>query len=138
MAGILGNGMSGMGALAGGGIDPTALLQMLTMQSKDPFSKGLPGDGLLGPGGMSVPNMPQLSGMQQAQDNAQMVDPAAQMQTIPTDFADTQPGLPNLPDNMGGFGFGQFAPKEVQPMGLRQQLIQHIMGLMQNQGGGNF
>lgn len=135
MAGLLGSGMGSLAGMPNQGMDPQSLVQMLRMQAKDPFSKGMPGDDLLGPGGMSPPQNPGMPGMQQAQNNAQMVDPAAQMQTISTDFADTQPGLPNLPDSFGGFGYGQFAPKETQPVGLRQQLIQHIMSLMQQQGG---
>lgn len=115
------------------------IMQMMQTQRQDPFSQGMPGEGLLGAGGMAPPQqgsaggmMPQMPGLADAQMQGQQLIPNEQASTISTDFADTQPGLPNLPDSFGGFGFGQFAPKEVQPVGLRQQLIQQ---LMTNMGG---
>lgn len=124
--------LGGMGGGQGGQVDPMQLLQMLQMSQKDPFSKPLPGEGLLGPGGMS-PQQPmgqpaQAPGMPgQAPQN-----PASS--TISTDFADTQPGLPNLPDTFKGFGFGQYAPEEHKP-DPRQQLIQQLLQALSMGGG---
>lgn len=133
--------------MSGQQLDPQMIQQILAMlrqQNADPFNKPMPGEGLLGAGGMSQGSgMPQggggfaqnlpTSAPMSAMPNDQQVAPNATA-TIPTDFADTQPGLPNLPDSFTGFGFGQFAPKQMQPVGIRQQLIQQIMN--GNRGGG--
>lgn len=116
---MMGQGPQG----AGGQIDPMQLLQMLQMSQKDPFTKSMPGDALLGPGGMTSPDsMSGLPHPDMQQNGAQ----GPMMNHVSTDFADTQPGLPNLPDTFKGFGFGQFAPEVHQP-GIRQQLIQQLM-----------
>ncbi len=135
---MLNAGMSPMGSMSQGG--PAELLQMLQAGRQDPFARPMPGEGLMGPGGMSMPQPP---GLPQSQD--QMAPPQMPgMETISTDFANTQPGLPNLPDTFQGFGYGQFAPKEGQGMmgagaggGMRQQLIMQLMNqlLPQMQGG---
>lgn len=119
------------------------IMQMMQTQKQDPFSRPMPGQGLLGEGnmagpGMEQPPMPPMSpGMQgvPGMDMGGMQGNPGMMQS-PTEFADTQPGLPNLPSSFGGFGFGQFAPKEVQPMGLRQQYIQQLMKMMPQGGMG--
>ena len=151
MSGMLNQGMGVMGSMQTGGVNPQALMQMLQMRQKDPFSRGMPGEGLLGQGGMSMPEMPQAPGLADTQmNNPQQFSGAPQepgMSTISTDFANTQPGLPNLPDSFLGFGYGQFAPKEVQTGGggaggmqggMRQQMImqmlQQLLPQMQNGG----
>jgi hypothetical protein len=121
----------------------------------------MPGSGLLGDGGMSMGQpqgmqpmgQPQMPGMGTQPMGMQGMGQQSGMQnnsTISTDFANTQPGLPNLPDSFSGFGYGQFAPKEVQTQGngtggmqggMRQQMIsqlmQHLMPqLMNGQGFG--
>jgi len=142
-----------------GQIDPQVLqhiMGMLNQQKSDPFSRPMPGDALMGQGGMAAPQtqmMPQTSTVN-AMPPAQEVNPAdanglpyngqnmqlqerfpvQNRQTISTDFVDTQPGLPNLPDSFLGFGYGQFAPQEVKPMGLRQQYIQDMMKSFMPQG----
>lgn len=126
--------MSGFNQDGMQGIDPQQLMQMLAMQRRDPFSRNLPGMGLLGDGGMSM-------GPQQGMDQSmppmgQQADTQLNQMPGQPDLAtnnDVAPGLPNLPQNFGGFGYGQFAPKSVQPMGIKQQLIAH---LMQQLGGG--
>lgn len=146
MSGMLGGGLGSMGASS----QPNQLLQMMQMQKRDPFSRPLPGSGLLGDGGMAAPQMPgmagQPSGGQPQQGLGQPQTP--DMNTISTDFADTQPGLPNLPDNFLGFGFGQYAPKTTQPpqmgltqssqgdnSGMRQQMIAQLLQHLMSQGG---
>lgn len=136
MSGMLNQPISGMGPMGGQQIDPQMLMQMMQMQKQDPFTKSLPGQALLGDGGMAMPQMP---GMDNPINNPQQGMGGPQipgMNTISTDFANTQPGLPNLPDSFLGFGFGQFAPQEVQtgpggqggmPGGMRQQLIMQML-----------
>jgi len=126
MSGMLNGGMGSMGGM--GGINPEQLMQMLSMGGRDPSAKPMRGDGLMGPGGMQPGGMAGTAREGMAQDIMQQPPQIPGMDTISTDFANTQPGLPNLPDSFGGFGYGQFAPKEVQPQGLRQQLISHLMG----------
>lgn len=108
-----------LNAQGGGNINPAQLMQMMQMmqqQQSDPFSKSMPGDGLLNSGNSAY--MPQ-QGPQNPQD--------PQMMQAPMQGADPKPGLPSLPPDFGGFGFGRYAPKEVQPMGIRQQLIQQLI-----------
>jgi hypothetical protein len=117
------------------GLDPQMLqqiMQMMSMQKSDPFSKPMPGEGLLGSGGLS---MPQPNGMVQSMRGepnmgGQPQEQKNRMDTVSTSFANTQPGLPNLPDSFGGFGYGQFAPKEFNPPGLRQQYIQNMLKML--------
>ena len=101
--------------------DPVQFLQMLAAQNKDPFSKPMTADKFLpqmgDQGSLPQTLAPSLEGQQSPQD----------FQDISTDFVNTQPGLPNLPDTFTGFGFGQTAPKEYNPIGLRQQLIQQLL-----------
>lgn len=121
------------------GIDPSmmqSIMQMMQAQRADPFSQALPGQGLLGDGAMASP-MGAMQGMQDPQMGMQMpgMDMGGMqgnpgMMQAPTDFADTQPGLPNLPNSFGGFGFGQFAPEEFQPMGIRQQYITQMLDML--------
>lgn len=159
MSGMLNQGMGVMGSMDTGGMDPQALMQMMQMRQKDPFSRGMPGEGLMGAGGLSPASQPpsqapaQLPGLADTQmGNPQQFSGAPEapgMSTISTDFANTQPGLPNLPDSFLGFGYGQFAPKEVQTGpgmqggmqgGMRQQMImqmlQQLLPQMMGQGGG--
>ena len=114
------------------------ILQMMNQQKQDPFSRTMPGEGLLGSGGMATPNQ---GGMVQSapHDNnmgGQPQEQKNQVDTISTSFNSTPPGLPNLPDSFGGFGYGQFAPKEFSPPGLRQQYIQQMLKMMPHMGGG--
>lgn len=145
--------MSGMLNQGMGGMDPQSLMQMLKMGQKDPFSRPMPGEGLMGLGGMAMPESahPQAPGLMDTQmNNPQQGMGGPQlpgMSTISTDFANTQPGLPNLPDSFLGFGYGQFAPKEVgtgpgqeggMQGGMRQQMIMQMLQqlLPQMQQGG--
>lgn len=129
-----------------GQIDPQMMqqiLQMMQTQRQDPFSRPMPGQGLLGDGNIASPQMqqppmsPEMMGQMPGMDMGGMQGNPGMMQA-PTEFADTQAGLPNLPSSFGGFGFGQFAPKEVQPVGLRQQYIQQLMKMLPqgSMGGG--
>lgn len=152
MSGMLNQSMGNLGAMGGQQIDPQQLLQMLSMQKRDPFSRNLPGDALLGAGPMAMPQAPQMPGLANEANNPQQGMGGPQipgMETISTDFAGTQPGLPNLPDSFLGFGYGQFAPKEVgtgpnqqggMQGGMRQQLIMQMMQQLmpQLQNGMNF
>lgn len=130
-----------------GGANPQQLMQMLSQGRADPFSRPLPGTGLMGDGNLAppmpqMPQMPQQPGLNQMGPMSQMgqeMNPPDNFSSVPTDFANTQPGLPNLPDSFKGFGFGQFAPQEVQPMGLRQQYIKQLLGqFMPQMPGGGF
>lgn len=113
-------------------LNPAQITQALEVGRKDPFSRPLPGASLLGDGGMlALGNQFQMPSNNFASGAPQMPG----MQQFSTDFADTQPGLPNLPDNFQGFGYGQFAPKEHQG-DIRQQLIQQLMQSLSQ--GGNF
>ncbi len=160
MSGMLNQGMGSLGGMGGqmgqGQMDPMQLMQMLQMQQKDPFSRSLPGDGLMGPGGMSAPpqaaDLANMGGHQQDPQQGLGLPQTPDMNTISTDFTDTQPGLPNLPDNFQGFGFGQYAPKVNEPSqmslgnmggrennaqpGVRQQMIQQLMQHLMSQGMG--
>lgn len=140
MSGMLNQGIGVLGSMDTGGLDPQALMSMLSMRQKDPFTRSMPGDSLLGSGGMSMPQMPQTPGLADTQiNNPQQFTNAPNvpgMSTISTDFANTQPGLPNLPDSFLGFGYGQFAPKEVSTGpggeggmqgGMRQQMIMKML-----------
>lgn len=128
----------GLGSMGAGGQDASQLLQMLSMAKSDPFSRPLPGSNLLGEGQLSMPQSLQGVANQQSGMGMQQMP---NMERISTDFADTQPGLPNLPDSFQGFGYGQFAPKE-NPGNIRQQMImqmlQQLLPQMQGgMGGGN-
>ncbi len=138
MSGMLNRGMGSMGAMSGAGIDPEMIMQLMQSQRKDPFARSLPGQGLLGPGGMSMPPSPpglidtQMNNPQQGMGGPSIPG----MNTISTDFANTQPGLPNLPDSFLGFGYGQFAPKEVSTGpgdqggmqgGMRQEMLMKML-----------
>jgi len=57
--------MSGMLNQGMGGMDPQALMQMLKMGQQDPFSKPMAGEGLMGLGGMSMPQPPHSPGISQ-------------------------------------------------------------------------
>lgn len=118
MSGMLSQGMQGA-------FNPEQLLQMLQAQGSDPFARPMPGEDLLGSGGMAQPQM-----QQQQMGGA----PQQGMEQAPMG-GDMPPQLPNIPTNMGGFGLGQYAPKEFQPVGLRQKLIQALMQQL-GQGGG--
>lgn len=88
----------------------------------NPFSRALPGSEYLPNGGQPPGPAPLGSaGLPKGES------------VIPTDFAGTPPGLPNLPEDMQGFGFGQSAPKMNVNKGLRQDLIQQL--LQQLMGG---
>jgi len=46
------------------------------------------------------------------------------------------PGLPNLPQSMQGFGFGQNAPEQNENAGLREKLIGQLLNSLMTQGQG--
>lgn len=104
--------------------------QFAQMQ-KDPFTRQMPSffgqqqmpsmGGLLGQGG----NM----GAMQMQ-GAQMPD-----QSMPTDFAGTSAGLPNLPESMQGFGFGQTAPELNVNASFRDNIIQQMLSTFMQKSG---
>lgn len=120
--------MSGMLNGAGlGGLDPQMLSQLMGMARQDPFSRAMPGNALLGDGGMASP---QMQGQQQNMD--QQADPNAMF----AEMAKRQPALPNLPQSFDGFGFGRFAPRMHEGNPMRQQLIQQLMQMMPQLGQG--
>jgi hypothetical protein len=126
------NGAQGSQSM--GGMDPSSLMQMLQMGRQDPFSRPMPGDGLMGAGNM--PSMQSMPGLEQYNPQGGQAPQMPGMNTISTDFANTQPGLPNLPDSFSGFGFGQFAPQEHAGNNTRQQLISRLMEMMPQLSGG--
>lgn len=139
MSGLLnGGGMSGMSGMGAAGVDPMQLLQLLQllqMAKSDPFSKSMPGSNLLGDGKLSGQE-PQMSMEQNIGQQPQLrPQMPGENQVISTDFADTQPGLPNLPDSFQGFGYGQFAPQTHEGNPLRQQLIKQLLDMLQKSGG---
>lgn len=115
-------------------IDPAMFMQMLSAQNHDPFSKQLPGDRVLPQMGGQQPQggmQPQQEGLPQSlSPEGQPVNQPQSFNNVSTDFANLAPGLPNLPDSFTGFGFGQNAPKQFHPMGIRQQLIQQLLSHM--------
>lgn len=107
--------LDGMQGGGGGmdGLDPNMIAQIMAMlqqQQGDPFMGAMPGDDMLGAGGMQMPQ---------------------QMQQAPTQGG----GLPMLPEDMAGMGLGATAPQETQPQGIRGQLIEQLMQMLM-QGGG--
>lgn len=84
------------------GLDPQMaqqLMQMLQQQNVDPFSRPLPGDAYL-PGELPNPWTGGAPGQYQPQGELpEGVSPY------------TQSSLPNLPEQMGGFGMGAMTPK---------------------------
>jgi len=115
--------------------------QFRRMQA-DPFTRMIPGTEYLGQlggmgGGMSGGFGDSMPG--NGFDQVQAVDQAGGNTDFgPTDFAGTPPGLPNLPDNMQGFGFGQNAPQMNVNNNLRQSLIQSLIEQMMQQAQGPF
>lgn len=103
----------------------------------NPFTQQIPGMEYLGgmgqasPGGMPGMGSPDSIGM--GVDRTQ-----PEGNGVATDFAGTSTGLPNLPESMQGFGFGQSAPQMNVNSGLRQNLIQELLKQLmgQNMGGG--
>lgn len=98
------------------------LLQMMQMQQQDPFTRPIQGENYLNSGMNS-----QSGNAGWPSENAPPKAMDSGFGSISTDFANTQPGLPNLPDSFAGFGYGQTAPKTVQPGGIKQQLIQQLL-----------
>ncbi len=115
--------------MMGGGMQGNPFAQYQQMQA-NPFTRQIPGTEYLGGMGQDSGN-PMGGGMGAPQDM-----PYNESQ-IPTDFAGVPPGLPNLPEDMQGFGFGQAAPEMNVNNGLRQSLIQNLLSqLMQQSGSG--
>lgn len=107
----------------------------------NPFTRSIPGSEYLDGLGQMGGGMGQMGGMDQASN----FDPMAQMnqqnygdQQAPTDFAGVPPGLPNLPESMQGFGFGQNAPQMNVNSNLRQSLIKALLQQMMQQSQGPF
>lgn len=118
--------MSGM--LNGGQLDPMMiqqLMQQLSAGRSDPFQRPIPGQELL-----AQPSQPQMQ--------PEGGDAGFAGSEVATDFGTTQPGLPNLPDSFGGFGFGQNAPKMTQPQGLREKIIEQLLSQMTSGGMNGF
>ena len=123
---LLDNQMQGMQ-----GLDPQAiqqLMQIYQQSQQDPFTRSMPGEQILG---QSQP--PPVMGMGQPEMDQGQQSPYGGMAPS-TDFSNTPPGLPNLPDNLGGFGFGQNAPV-MQGPSLKQQMIQQLLSQMQGMQG---
>lgn len=129
--------MSGM--LNGSQGIPPDLIASLMQYAKDPLTKPMPGEGLLGPGMMPQQQMPMGMqggdpgmgpGMQGMDPNMQPMNPTQQQEQ------GGPPGLPELRPDMGGFGLGQFAPEMNEGNPVRQQLIQQLMGMLPNLGRG--
>lgn len=117
--------MSGM-LNGGGGFDPNQLMMMLNQSRQDPFTRPLPGQALLGEGGMAMPQQTPGVGMP---DQEQM-QPEQGMAPLPP------VGLPNFPATFEGFGMGRFAPQENQGDPIRQQLIKQLLQMLPQMGGG--
>ena len=110
-----------------GGMSPQMMQQIMAMfsqQQQDPFSQMLPGEQYLGD---ENPENPRLAQMRQNMGDIESFSP--QNEAISSDFANTSPGLPNLPDSLEGFGFGQNAPEQFNG-GLKQQLIRQLLAQM--------
>lgn len=101
--------------------------QFQQMQA-NPFTRQLSGENYLP--SPQAPSWGQSFQLPQSQNSASdNVDP--------TDFAGSNVGFPNLPENMQGMGLGATAPQENVNSGLHQQLIQQLFSqLMQSQGMG--
>lgn len=118
--------------LGGGAMQQNPFAQYQKMQA-NPFTRMIPGSEYLSgiPGQQSdfgfINNMG--NGMGGAGENTDI------MNTTPTDFAGVPPGLPNLPQDMQGFGFGSAAPEMNVNNNLRQNLIQQLLKQLMSQGG---
>lgn len=94
----------------------------------NPFTQQIPGSEYLGIADDSIGGA-NAFGAQSGQVTPDM--------GVPTDFAGAPPGLPNLPENLQGFGFGQNSPQMNVNSNLRQDLIKQLLTqLMQQSGGG--
>lgn len=119
------------GGLLGGGMQQGNPFAEYKQMQANPFTRQIPGTELLGGMGQGMGNAGNMGPMG--------MDPTTQGgNDVATDFAGVPPGLPNLPESMQGFGFGQSAPEmnvnsQLQES-LLQQLIQQLMsgGAAQN------
>jgi len=109
----------------GGAMQENPFAQYQQMQA-NPFTRMIPGSEYLS--GMPGQGMQEMQGfpstMSQSPENP-----------YPTDFAGVPPGLPNLPEDLQGFGFGQTAPQMNTNSNLRQNLIQQLLKQLMSQGG---
>lgn len=94
----------------------------------NPFTRALPGSEYLSGMGQMGGFDPMLNMEQQS----------SSFEQIPTDFAGVPPGLPNLPESLQGFGFGQTAPQMNVNSSLRQNLIKTLLQQMMQQSQGPF
>lgn len=142
-----------------GQMQQNPFVQYQQMQA-NPFTRQIPGtqylnqpmQGMSPMGGApgAMPMNPMGMGQMQPQMGAPRFNPRLGTgnlpqgeSVVPTDFAGVPPGLPNLPQDLQGFGFGQMAPKMNVNTNLRSNLIQQLLQqLMQgdgfNQQGGGF
>lgn len=116
--------MALLSSLLGGGGMSNPFAEYKQMQA-NPFTRMIPGSEYLG-------GAPSLPGLLQSQGGMDQGDAS----TIPTDFAGVPPGLPNLPQNLQGFGFGENAPQMNVNSNLRQGLIQQLLEQLSPQLGG--
>lgn len=118
--------------MMGGGQNPFEQYQ--AMQA-NPFTQQIPGMEYLSGMGNPMQQGGQLPGGFNPQEQG-MPQPGLQ-EGVPTDFAGVPPGLPNLPQDMQGFGFGEGAPQMNINTNLRQDLISQLLQqLMQGGMGG--
>ena len=119
------------GGILSGGMQDNPYAQYQQMQA-NPFTRQIPGteylSGMNGQmGGGNMGGMPPMNAA-----------PQEQQQEVPSDFAGVPPGLPNLPQDLQGFGFGETAPQMNINNKLQESLLQQlIQQLMSAQGGGN-
>ena len=113
------------------------IMQQMGAQQANPMQRPIAGEQFLS--GLGQLPQPDAGGMLSGQlPGGQGLEGGPQMPPgglpFATDFSNVAPGLPNLPDEFGGFGFGQTAPQQFEPQqNLRQQLIEQLLGQM---GGG--
>lgn len=106
------------GGILSGGMQANPFAQYKQMQA-NPFTRQIPGtEYLSGMSGMSGGNLGPM-GMSGAPGQADA--------NVPTDFAGVPPGLPNLPENLQGFGFGQMAPEVNVNGNLQENLLQTLI-----------
>lgn len=118
--------LDGMMGQQMGGMQENPFAQYQQMQA-NPFTRQIPGTEYLSGFG-------QMGGGLEQPMGGQGMDQGG---AIPTDFTGVPPGLPNLPENLQGFGFGQSAPEMNVNSNLRQNLIQQLLQqLMGSQAGG--
>lgn len=119
-------------------MDPEMFAQLMgqyRQMQANPFARSIPGTEYLGGmgqgamgGGMPGMGQNQFGGPAPDSFGGPNLQQGGQ---VPTDFAGTPPGLPNLPQDMQGFGFGQTAPEMNVNRSLRENLIKELLDQLQ-------